>query len=180
MRIARAFVLLAAVFLACGDTDPPGVLILALIGGADQNPSPQGKPNSVAVRIYQLSSVGKFNSADVFALTEREEQTLGSDRLDSELIVLKPGEIQTITRELKPAARYLGVVVLFRDIDRAQWRSTVSVAATGNSRRSLMINALSARLAGAQANRYDVDQQGRLARGDVPACPALSAAGPLA
>jgi type VI secretion system protein VasD len=127
--------------------DPPGVLTLTLNAGADQNPDPAGHPSSVAVHLYMLADLGKFQSADVFALTEREQQTLGADGLGSEQFVLAPRETRTITRELKPGVRYIGIAVMFRDIDRAQWRATSSVAATGTSRRFLTIIALSAKLA---------------------------------
>ena len=128
--------------------DPPGELALSLVAGADQNPDPSGRPSSVAIRLFMLSDIGKFAAADVFGLTEREQQTLGSDGLGSEQFVLAPREIRTITRDLKPGVRFIGVAVLFRDIDHAQWRSTSPVAPAGTSRRALTVGALSARLTG--------------------------------
>jgi type VI secretion system protein VasD len=128
--------------------DPPGVLTLNLVAGADQNPDSSGHPSSIAVRLFMLADVAKFTSADVFALNEREQQTLGPDGLGSEQFVLAPRETKTVTRELKPGVRFIGVAVLFRDIDRAQWRVVSPVAATGTTRRAPTIGALSAKLAG--------------------------------
>ena len=128
--------------------DPPGVLTLSLYAGPDQNPDPSGHPSSVAIRLFMLADIGKFESADVFALTEHEQQTLGADEIGSEQFVLAPKETKTISRELKPGVRYIGIAVLFRDIDRAQWRAVSPVTASGPSRRALTINALNARLAG--------------------------------
>jgi type VI secretion system VasD/TssJ family lipoprotein len=81
---------------------PPAVLTLTMIGSADQNPDLAGKPAPVAVRIYQLTATAKFERGDVFALTEHEQQTLGSDDAGSQEFVLSPGETQTKTFELKP------------------------------------------------------------------------------
>ncbi|HEY8290185.1 MAG TPA: type VI secretion system lipoprotein TssJ, partial [Acetobacteraceae bacterium] len=58
---------------------PPAVLTLKMNGSADQNPDINGKASPVAVRIYQLTATAKFERGDVFALTEHEQQTLGSD-----------------------------------------------------------------------------------------------------
>jgi type VI secretion system protein VasD len=145
--------------LACGSApnlglaglfgpDPPGVLTLSLIGGADQNPDPSGKASSLAVRVFQLAAADRFESADVFALTEREAQTLGADGLGSEVIVLAPKETRTMTLELKPGIKFIGTAALFRDIDHAQWRATSPIAASGPSKRLLKIGRLSAQLAG--------------------------------
>jgi len=140
----REFLALSCLF-AC---DPlPAVLTLSVVAAPDQNPSPSGVPTSVAVRLFQLGAAAKFQRADVFALTEREQQTLGTEDLGSEEFVLHPGEVRVITRDLKPGAQYIGVAVLFRDIDRAQWRALAPVAATGPSRHTLMVKALSATLA---------------------------------
>ena len=101
----------------------------------------------MAVRLFQLKSNAAFERADVFAVTEREQQTLGADGLGSEEFVIKPGENRAITRELKPGAQFIGTAVLFRDIDRARWRGVAPVAASGPSRRTLTITRLTAALA---------------------------------
>jgi type VI secretion system protein VasD len=140
----RQFIALSCLF-AC---DPlPPVLTLSVVASADQNPSPTGTATAVAVRLFQLGSTAKFERADVFALTEREQQTLGTDDLGSEEFVVRPGEIRVITRDLKPGAQYIGIAVLFRDIDKARWRGMAPVAANGPSRHTLTVKALSATLA---------------------------------
>ncbi|MEJ0018298.1 MAG: type VI secretion system lipoprotein TssJ [Acetobacteraceae bacterium] len=121
---------------------PPAVLTLTMIGGADQNPDLSGKPSPVAVRIYQLTQTAKFERGDVFALTEREAQTLGQDNAGSQEFVLSPGETQTKTFELKAGVQAIGVVVLYRDIDRAQWRAVSPVATSGPTNLTLTVGRL--------------------------------------
>ena len=139
--------ILAVVAAACSSPPPPAVLTLTVIGGADQNPSPKGDPAPVAVRLFQLNDPAKFERSDVFALTEREQQTLGSESQGSEEFVLRPGETRVVTRELKKGVQFVGVVVLFRDIDKApKWRAEAPVAASGPSKLTLKINGLTATL----------------------------------
>ena len=147
--ISRRLLLALPALLAarCSSPPPPAVLTLTVIGGADQNPDASGQGATVAVRLFQLKSNAAFERADVFAVTEREQQTLGTDGLGSEEFVIKPGETRTITRELKPGAQFIGTAVLFRDVDRARWRGIVPVAASGPSRRILTITRLTAALA---------------------------------
>lgn len=148
-------VLLAAVTLAaplalsgCGSSPPPppAVLDLAVQGGADQNPDPSGHPQPVAVHLYQLASTAKFERADVFALTEREQATLGQDLLASEEFVLAPSEKRNVMHELKKGTQFVGALVLFRDIDNAKWRAFAPVAASGPSKLALTVGRLSADL----------------------------------
>ena len=121
---------------------PPAVLTLTMVGGADQNLDPSGKPEPVAVRVYQLTATAKFERNDVFALTEHEQETLGPDDAGSQEFVLSPGETQTRTFELKPGVQAVGVIVLYRDIDNAKWRADAGVATSGPTRLALNVGKL--------------------------------------
>jgi type VI secretion system protein VasD len=147
MITRRALLGIVAVLATrCSSPPPPAVLTLNVIGGADQNPGTSGLPAPVAVRVFQLNDPAKFERTDVFALTEREQQTLGSESQGSEEFVLRPGESRTVTRELKKGVQFVGIAVLFRDIDQAHWRAVSPVAASGPSKLTLKINGLMATL----------------------------------
>lgn len=144
----RGFAAAAVALLAgCAAPPPPAVLDLAVIGGADQNPSPSGAPTAVKVFLYQLAATGKFETADVFALTERAQATLGADLLAAEDLVVAPSETKTINKEVKIGTTALGAVVFFRDIDHATWRLVGKVAKNGPSAMNLTIKGLVATLA---------------------------------
>jgi type VI secretion system protein VasD len=152
LRLIAACVLsgiAAATLTACGGPappPPPPVLNLTLTGSADQNPGADNAPRPVSVRLYQLAATQKFASADVFALVEREQATLGADDLGSDQLVLKPAETRAIEQTLKSGTQALGVVVLFHDIDNAQWRASAPVAASGPSKLVLTVEKLSVSL----------------------------------
>jgi type VI secretion system protein VasD len=145
----RALLGLMALLFGVGGAPPPppAVLTLTIVAGADQNPDPSGRPAPVAVRLFELNGTAKFERADVFALTEHEQQTLGADSQGSEEFVLRPGETRTITRELKKGVQFVGIAVLFRDIDRSRWRVMAPVGVSGPTKLTLRVNGLSAMLA---------------------------------
>jgi len=132
---------------ACSSKPPPPptppVLDLAVTGSAEQNPNAAGVATPVAVHLYQLSSTAKFERADVYALIEREQATLGSDVLDSIEFVLVPSEKRAVKQDVKAGTKALGVVVLFQNIDQAQWRASAPVAANGPTKLLLGVGKLS-------------------------------------
>jgi type VI secretion system VasD/TssJ family lipoprotein len=119
------------------------VLDLIVTGSAGQNPDPSGTSAPVAVHLYELASTQKFERADIFALVEHEQATLGNDLLASSDFVLLPSGKREIRQDLKPGTGALGVVVLFQKIDQAQWRATAPVAATGLTRLVMSVGSLS-------------------------------------
>jgi type VI secretion system protein VasD len=152
--IRRRDLLLLPAALAAGCAPPPPkeppappVLKLTIAAGANQNPAPSGQPNPVAVRLFMLGATAKFERADIFALTEHEQQTLGGDSLGSEEFLVRPGENLPVTRNLKPGVQFIGITVLFRDIEHARWRAIAPVAPSGVSERKLTINGLAVTLA---------------------------------
>lgn len=149
--IDRRRLLLAAMPAAllaegCGGPPAPPVVEVTIRANSDINPNPAGTPVSVAVRLYSLNARGKFESADVYSLMQREAQTLGTESAGSEEVVVRPGEIRKVTLMPKPAVRFIGVAVLFRDIDRAQWRMVAPIAETGQSRFTISISGTRAAL----------------------------------
>jgi type VI secretion system protein VasD len=133
---------LPALALAECGPKPPAALTITMIGSADQNPDPSGKAQPVAVTLYQLTQTAKFESADVFALTEHEQQTLGADDVGSQQFVLSPGETQVKQFQLKPGVTAIGVAVLYQQIDNAQWRADAPVKDSGSTKLTLNVNKL--------------------------------------
>ena len=141
--IARRLLLVAPAILSvasCGGPPAPPVVDLTIKANPDINPNAGGTPVSVAVRLYSLNARGRFMSADVYSLMQREAAVLGTESAGSEEVVVRPGETRKITLAPKPGVRFLGVAVLFRDIDRAQWRAITPIAESGSTRLVLTIS----------------------------------------
>jgi type VI secretion system protein VasD len=133
----------------CSSTPAPAVVDLTINAGRDLNQDAAGTPRSVQVRVYALSSQARFSSADAYALMDRDKAVLADEGSLAEAIVMKPGETRNVTLMPKPGVRYIGVVVLFQDIDRARWRAMAPIAATGQTRLALAVGSNSAQLGSA-------------------------------
>lgn len=102
---------------------PARQLQLTVQAGDSINPDYQNRPSPVVVRIYLLRAEISFGSADFFSLFERDAATLGADLLAREEFQLRPGRVVAISREFPPEARFLGIVVAFRNVERSAWRA---------------------------------------------------------
>jgi type VI secretion system protein VasD len=140
---------LALLLAQCGSPPPPPpppVVTIVITGSAGQNPDAGGAPSPVAVRVFQLTATAKFERADVYALIDREQQTLGTDDGGSQEFVLSPSESKTLTIEPKPGISAIGVTALYRDIDHAQWRADAPVASSGPTKLAAGIGTLTVTL----------------------------------
>jgi type VI secretion system protein VasD len=128
----------AMLITSCGPP-PPAVVDLTVKAGPDLNRNQAGTPLSVAVRLYALNARARFAAADAYALMERDRAVLGDEGTRADELVVRPGETRNLTIAPKPDVRFLGVAVLFQDIDRAQWRAIAPIAASGTTRLVLAI-----------------------------------------
>ncbi|MCF3948497.1 type VI secretion system lipoprotein TssJ [Acidiphilium sp. AL] len=148
----RRWIILAAPLLlaGCGGAPPPkpaATLDLTVIGSATQNPDASGTAEPVAVRIYPLTATGKFMTADPYSLMDNAASLLGADLAGpSDQVIVAPGATVGVKRRLPPGAQSLGIVVLFRAIDRAQWRLVAKLAPHGPNPLILRIDGIAAKL----------------------------------
>lgn len=123
----------AGLFAAgCAKPPPPPVTTpvrLQLVGGPDMNPDARGRASPMALRVYALKTSSGFDTADFFALFEKDVATLGSDLIQKEEVLLKPGESQVLSFVLAADATAIGVLAAYRDLARAQWRQTIPLQA---------------------------------------------------
>lgn len=114
---------------ACQSGPPkPSVVTVNVSGGAGMNPGPGGGDRPVTVLVMRLSSTGKFNSADYFALQGDAGSALGADLIGSDTISVGPGKTAAKTITVEPNATALGFVALIREPGGRNWRTTKSVS----------------------------------------------------
>ena len=94
---------------------------------AGLNPGANGQAAPVRVRIFELKNAATFSRSDYFALADRAQSTLGLDLLDQDEVMIQPGQQLSIKRDLDPATRQIGLLVGYRELDRAQWRTVLTV-----------------------------------------------------
>ena len=91
------------------------------------NPGANGQAAPVRVRIFELKNAATFGRSDYFALADRAQSTLGLDLLDQDEVMVQPGQQLSIQRDLDPSTRQIGLLVGYRELDRAQWRTVINV-----------------------------------------------------
>ncbi|MBF8748441.1 type VI secretion system lipoprotein TssJ [Pseudomonas putida] len=136
MKATRLIAALTLVLLSACSKDAPiaadsaasgSAVTLYFSAAAGLNPGAGGTPAPVRVRLYELKNSAAFARADYFALAERAQATLGADLIDQDEVLLQPGEQLRLERPLDPATRQVGLVVGYREIDQALWRSVLPV-----------------------------------------------------
>ncbi|CAH0187220.1 MULTISPECIES: type VI secretion system lipoprotein TssJ [Pseudomonas] len=94
---------------------------------AGLNPGANGQAAPVRVRIFELKNAATFSRSDYFALADRAQSTLGLDLLDQDEVMVQPGQQLSLQRDLDPSTRQIGLLVGYRELDRAQWRTVINV-----------------------------------------------------
>jgi len=128
----------------------PTVAVLSIAAAPDINPGPDGVAAPVSVRIYQLAATDGFQNADFFQLYRDDAALLGAALRGREEIVMTPGQTLRMTEEMKPDARYIGILVAFRAIDQARWRAMAAVAPNKTTALQASVSKLSVILSGSR------------------------------
>ncbi|NUA32016.1 type VI secretion system lipoprotein TssJ [Cupriavidus basilensis] len=87
------------------------------------NPDDKGRASPVLVRLYELKTDTAFENADYFTLEKNDKTVLTQDLLARDEFVLRPGESRDFERKLNPETTALGLLVGYRELGKAQWRS---------------------------------------------------------
>lgn len=106
----------------------PASMNAVVVASPQVNPDVRKRASPVMVRIFELKSSTVFDQADFVSLYEKEQAVLGADLLGRDEFVLRPGESRSVNKVLSPDTRFIGVMVGYREIERARWRSVVPVA----------------------------------------------------
>jgi type VI secretion system protein VasD len=106
---------------------PPTVLRAVIQALASVNPDVNNRPSPVTVRVYVLKRHAVFDSADFFALYDKDREALSAELVDREEFQLMPGASRLIEKPVAPEGAYIGVFAAFRDLERAQWRAVNAI-----------------------------------------------------
>jgi len=106
---------------------PPTKIELHIEAASDINPNPQGKSSPVLLRIYDLKGLAGFNAADYFALSDKEQPTLGADLSRKQEMMLRPGEKKTLMLQPEESAGFFAAFAGFRNLEAARWRVSIPI-----------------------------------------------------
>lgn len=120
----------ACALAGCASSAPkPVVVKLTMQATPNVNPDQRGRPSPVSLKLFELKSLSSFERADFFSLFDRERETLGPELVARDEFVMKPGDKIAQERKVPPDAKFLGVVVGYRDLERSQWRLSIPIEA---------------------------------------------------
>ncbi|WP_068639228.1 type VI secretion system lipoprotein TssJ [Thauera butanivorans] len=100
---------------------------ISIAASESLNPTEQGRPSPVLLRIYELSGRAFFQSADFFTLLGEMESARHAEVIEIHEFVLMPGEVRVMRRRTELGTQFLGVAAAYRDLQGSSWRSLASV-----------------------------------------------------
>lgn len=107
----------------------PAAIQLQVAAGADVNPDRQGRPSPVVLRIFVLNDAVAFDKASLEQMSDNARDVLAGTMLGENRLLVRPGEQQTLTLEVPPAARYLVATAEFADALGSTWRAKLPIDA---------------------------------------------------
>jgi type VI secretion system protein VasD len=133
--LAAAWLLGATLLAGCSSTarQVPIPYAIALTADPKVNPDSNGRPSPIQITLYELKSPGTFESRDYFSLQADARAALDKDLLNTDQVILKPGQTQVVQRPGNAEARVIGIVAGYRDLERSQWRLVVQLPDAQNT-----------------------------------------------
>lgn len=121
---------LVALSLSAGAVDAKETRLRSEVVAAENiNPSRRGTPQPVKIHIFYLAQDEAFMQANFGQLVDPESGVPGDDVVRRAEHLIGPGETLALDDEFDEAARFIGVVVEFTQLDQATWRAVAPVPA---------------------------------------------------
>ena len=124
----------AFVFSGCGASESPKAKVpgactpppldLVLMTSKQINPTAQGEPRPVVLRLYQLKDDARLENASFEAIWQNDKTTLGDDLVRMEEVQLYPDKTLNKRIERGVGVRHLAAVALFQEPKGRSWVST--------------------------------------------------------
>lgn len=125
-------------------SDEPPTVVLFFEASDDLNPDAQGRPSPVVLRIYALDGDEIFNGAEFFSLYQDDAAILGDSLTSVREIELVPGQsLEFGPESFEVDTDHVAVMVAYRDLDNAKWRSSFPVEADKKTKIDVNVGKLS-------------------------------------
>nr|WP_298378822.1 type VI secretion system lipoprotein TssJ [uncultured Halomonas sp.] len=112
--------------------EQPSNVDLTMVAERDVNPNYIGIGTPLAFQILQLKDDSMLMAADFRELKSDLKETLGTNYLAHDDFTLLPGQFKFYAPfEIDEDTRYIGIVALYANPDRAQWKKVVRVDSEG-------------------------------------------------
>ena len=115
---------------ACSSSAPkPEPLTVLVSAGVNINPSVQSASNPVSLRVYQLTSIEDFQSAQVLDLYQHDTKLLAKSLLYKQSVQgVLPKEQRTLSLSIQPGTKFLAVFSQFSNYPQAKSLAWVDIS----------------------------------------------------
>ena len=109
--------------LSTGEREKLPIPLEITLGALENvNPTEDGRPSPVVVRVFELANDSRFQIADYYELMAQGAVSLEGDVLSSEEHILIPGEVRLVRKRASLQSKYLGIVAGYRNT-ASVWRA---------------------------------------------------------
>ena len=137
LLVISVWVLLAS---GCGGTPvKPYALKTHLSAALNINPDRVGVASPVSIYVFQLTDSAEFDSRDYFTLADSPADKLDDTVLDKQKILMTPDSTKFMDLKMNPAARAIGAIAAFRQLNGGVWRSKVQLAERNPQDQTLVV-----------------------------------------
>ncbi len=132
---AAAWIAVAVLAAGCASTASRKAAPYAIELKADPrvNPDASGRPSPIQVTLYELRSSAEFEARDFFTLEGDAQAALGKSLIETDQVILQPGETRKLSYPGNTEARVVGIVAAYRDLERSPWRIVVPLPQAQNT-----------------------------------------------
>jgi len=100
-----------------------------VIAAENINPNRRGTPQPVKLHVFYLAHDEAFLQANFLDLADPESAVLGDELVRRAEQLIGPGETLELDEEFDEAAKFIGVIAEFTELDQATWRAIAAVPA---------------------------------------------------
>lgn len=138
--------LLLFLLASCGSLSKTSnaIAIVKLSAAENINPDNNGRPSPIVVLIYELSALREFDSQDFFDLYDDASSTLSNTMIKTHELEITPNSSLINQIILQENTKHLGIILAFRDINKAQWKYDIKLPTEKESEIFINVGKLSA------------------------------------
>jgi type VI secretion system protein VasD len=100
-----------------------------VVAAENINPSRRGTPQPVKIHIFYLAEDDAFLQGNFTDLADPESAVLGDELVRRAKQLIGPGDVLALDEAFDEAAKFIGVIAEFTDLDQASWRAIAPVPA---------------------------------------------------
>jgi type VI secretion system protein VasD len=105
----------------------PQTLSLSFLASPRINPTPEGQPRPLVVRVYELKADERLLNATFDQIWHDDKTVLADDVVKMQEVEVYPATRADLKIERAPPVNYIAAVALFREVKSRSWLTTIDL-----------------------------------------------------